>query len=156
MKICSKCNIEKDYSEFGRWKHCKTCLAKIQRERTIKERLTPEGKEKHNKWANEFYKRHRDKCVLYMRKRRKTKDYKEKMHSYRKQKKDIIYNQEVITKKRYHEKNRDTISDRYIVHLLSTQGYGKPEHLIKEKELLETYRIHIQLKRLIYATNLNK
>lgn len=158
MKLCSRCNIEKDDSAFrvrtDKRRNpplvylnntCYDCDAETQRERVRKQRQTPEGRKKHNQWANKSYHRHRDDRVRKMREKRKTPEYKAKMKEYRENNKQKIYQQEVITKKRYHEKNRDAVTDEYVIGRLIQQGYKREECT---PELIELKRVKILKKRL--------
>lgn len=116
---------------------------------TIKERKhTKEFREKHAKWNMDSYHRVKDVVAAKMKVKRQTPEYKEKMRAYRERNKERIYQQEVITKKRYHEKNRDTISDKYIINQLVNQGYGTKEQVIKNPDLMEFERAKILLHRL--------
>lgn len=161
MKICSRCHIEKEDYEFRVREDkrytpvliylnntCKICDAELQRDRVRKQRSTPDGKKRHNKWAKEFHKRHREEILKKMCERRKTPEYKAYMKEYRKKRKDIIYEQEVITKKRYHEKNRDNLTDRYAINLLRTQGYGASEEIEKDKEFIDLKKSQVLRKRI--------
>lgn len=80
-----------------------------------------------------------------MREKRKTPEYKAKMKEYRENNKQKIYQQEVITKKRYHEKNRDAVTDEYVIGRLIQQGYKREECT---PELIELKRVKILKKRL--------
>jgi hypothetical protein len=71
------------------------------------------------------------------------------MRAYRKRNKDKIHNQEVVTKKRYHEKHRDNVTDEYVIRQLITQGVATRDSLRSHPELIEAKRIQILIKRQI-------
>lgn len=157
MQTCLICGEEKEVSEFrGKTdkrikdpvkrvffsKTCKKCEAAKQKERVKKQRSTPEGKERHNKWANEFHSRHREKCLAKMKERRQTPEYKAYMKAYREKNKEKIKEQELITKRKYHEKNKKEITDKYASHILRTQGKDiSEENLELEKVKILVHRI---------------
>lgn len=108
----------------------------------------PEYKKKKNEWELGRYYRKREEINAKQREKRKTPEFKAYMKAYRERRKEIIYQQEVITKKRYHEKNKTRLTDRYIVNLLRTQGYGTPEELFKNKELISTKKTKVLIARI--------
>lgn len=187
MKVCNRCHIDKDDSEFRtrKEKHknsvyqllnstCKKCDAELSREyynrikdnpdfieknrkrgleyrnknydEIAKRRKTAEYLIKHNSWEKKRYEKYSDFINERSRLRRKTKEYKKSMKEYRKKNKDKIYIQEVVTKKRYHEKNRDLITDKYCLNLIrSNEGFTKGEIT---KEMIEVKRNQILLWRI--------
>lgn len=138
MKVCSRCNIEKDDSEF-RMRHdkrnggsfylnntCKKCDAEITRLSYREWRKTPEGKKINRERAKAYYKRERDKVKRKMKQKRQTPEYKAKNREYRNRNKEKIHGQEIITKKRYHEKNKKQITDKYVKQQLRQDGNYNP------------------------------
>ena len=159
MKVCAHCQIEKDESFFGHKcdkrrnpplhyldNVCNECRAARQRERTRKERQTPEGRAKHNFWTNESHKRNREKNLAKMKERRATPEYKAYMKAYRERRKEIIYQQELITKRKYFDKNRDSVSDEYCIQKIKEQQKITRENITAE--MIERKRIQILIKRL--------
>lgn len=168
LKVCSNCKVEKSESDFRVRKDkriknpkkriylnnvCLTCEAIQQRERNKKQRLTKEGRERHNRWAREFHQRHREKCIAYLRDRRKAPEFKVYMKAYRERNKERIRQQEIITKQRYQEKNRDSLSDEYIIRLLICQGIGDRGTLMKNYDVIEAKRLQLLIKRKINNVN---
>lgn len=163
-KVCAKCGIEKDDEQFRiridkrvlkpsglvyRNNRCLKCESEINSERSKNERKTDEGKAKHNKWAKEFHKRHRDKCLDKMKEYRATPEYKEYMKEYRLKNKEKIKNQEKLTKKKYSEKNRDSITDKYVARVLRANGDNRSiEEILKDQSLIEIHRSKILISRI--------
>lgn len=85
-------------------------------------RDTPEFKKKKNEWELKRYHKKKDEINAKLREKRKTAGYKKYMKAYRKRNKAKIFKQEVITKKRFHEKNRDAVTDTYCINLMRAQG----------------------------------
>jgi hypothetical protein len=161
-KVCSRCQSEKPKTDFRIRTDkrsepaftylnntCMKCDADIQRERHRRQRATAEGRQKHNDQAKTFHRRHREKVLSIGKQKRQTPEYKEKMRAYRKRNKDKIHNQEVVTKKRYHEKHRDNVTDEYVIRQLITQGVATRDSLRSHPELIEAKRIQILIKRQI-------
>jgi hypothetical protein len=163
MKTCTNCHTSKAESEFRvridkRIKNpsgciylnnqCLSCEAAASRERVKRERQTPEGRKKHNKYALQFHQKNRDKCIARMKERRQTPEYKAYMKAYRQKKREKIQEQERITKKRYSDKHRDAVTDEYVLQKLVEQGFGTKEELKNNKELIEIKRVKILTKRL--------
>lgn len=127
---------------------CLKCEAEKQKERTKRERATPEGRKKHNQWAKEFHVRHRDKVLAYGKARRKTAEFKRYMKKYRKRNKEKIAKQEKITKRRYQEKHMNALTDLYVK---SKLGFTKNEEV--PKEIIEAKRMQLKLVRTIHGRN---
>ena len=162
LKTCSRCKAKKGKSDFRvrvdkrSSPHfaylnstCLKCDAEKTAERSRLQRSTPEGRAMHNKWANEFHKRHREKCIELMKSRRGSDEYKKMMKEYRLKNKDKIYQQEVITKRRYHEKNRDAVTDAYVINQLVNQGVADKDGILSCPGLIEAKRLQILIKRKI-------
>src|ERR1035437_8975402 len=109
---------------------------------------TSEYLKKHNQWAKKWYYKMKDVINAKAKTKRETPEYKAYVVAYRERRKDRIYKQEVVSKKRYHEKNRDAITDRYAINLLRTQGYGTVEEIENNPELIEIKRSEILLSRI--------
>lgn len=108
-----------------------------------KRRNCPEFRKKKAGWENKRYHRIKDRVSARMKIKRQTPEYKQMMREYRTRNKHKIYSQEVITKRRYHEKNRDNTTDKYVKNLLRTQG------LAITPEIVEAKRLQILIKRKI-------
>lgn len=146
--ICPRCGLPKEESEFRirvdkRVKYqsgliyrnnvCLSCEAAAQRARYEKQKNDPVYKAKHAVWALAAHKKYREKNIARMKIKRGTPEYKKYMRAYRDRNKDKIFQQEVITKKRYHEKNRDALTDVYISGLLKCSGKEISNEAIQEK-----------------------
>jgi len=163
MKICSRCKILKEDDQFrlrydkrGKGSKkltylnntCKKCDSEISNRSYFKNKYDPEF---HKNWiakSNEYYHKNKAAIAKKMKEKRQTPEYKIKMKTYREKRKSIIQQQEVITKRRYHEKHRDGVTDSYVIRQLVTQGFGKYEEIEKNKDLIEIKRIKILNKRL--------
>lgn len=154
-KICAHCKKEKPAKDYRvRYDKrsepiiqylnntCRECDAEISRINQQKVRSTPEGRRRHCDWARTSYKRRRDKVIVQMKERRQTPEYKEMMRQYRQRNKTKIYDQEVVTKKRYHIKHRDGLTDGYIRRLFIGNGLGEPT-----PELIQAKRIQLLIQR---------
>lgn len=155
-KTCSRCNNVKAKTEFRvRWEKrqvppfpylnntCKKCDAEIALENHYKNRRTPEGRKRNQESAKKAYKKRRDKAVEHMKKKRSTPEYKKMMRDYRQRNREKIQQQEIITKRRYHEKNRDAVTDAYVINNLRQKGIIEPS-----VEQMEMQRVKILTKRL--------
>lgn len=160
MKVCSRCHIEKQDGEFrlrfdkkGKGSRqrkyltniCKACESEISNQHYFKNKDNPEF---HREWvqkSRDYYHKHKDEIKEKMKAKRQTPAYKEMMKVYREKRKDIIYQQEVVTKRRYHEKHRDKITDKYIIGLLRTAGI-EPQKITRE--LIEIKRSEVLLHRI--------
>lgn len=172
MKTCKRCGIEQDDDQFkdkssvtnGKRYHykigvCRLCINAESSAYFRKQRTTEDGRQKYNAKAREMHEKHRDKILIKQKEYRSTPEYKSKRKAYIEKNKEKIRQQGIECKRKYHEKNRDEITDKYVVNLLRTQGYGKPEDLIKNKELIEIKRSEIILSRIkaeIYEQKNNK
>lgn len=114
MKICTKCEIEKDLSEFHKRKDgkfgvrsiCKECL-----NRSTKENYDSEY---HKSYYKKYYHENKDKIKSYKKKRDKHILNPESLEKSRQRSKDYYYkNKESINiyQKEYREKNRSKNSD---------------------------------------------
>lgn len=161
MIVCTRCDKEKEDSKFrirtDKRRNppliyvnnvCKDCESEISKERVRNQRKTEEGRKRHNKWAMASYQRNREKNIHRMREARKTPEYKAYMKEYRKRRKEIIQQQEQVTKRKYHEKHRDAVTDSYAIRLLVTQGFGTYEEIEKQRELIDLKKVQILTKRL--------
>lgn len=180
-KICTRCKVEKEKSQFrirlGKKKYwmmnatCMDCDAEIskayyqrikdnedfkkknrERQKIYAEKHPdqirklnnrPERKKKKAQIEMKRYKKMRDVICARQKIKRQTPEYKKMMKEYRENNKEKIYEQEVVTKKRYHEKNRDSITDKYCIHQLRQQGISEIT-----PELIEWERGQILVARL--------
>lgn len=159
MKVCSKCKCEKDDSEFRvrfsirKTKKyfylnptCKKCDSKIALDNYKKKINNPKYKLKILEQSRIRYHKHREVRIENARKYRITTSAKKNRKQYIEKNKDKIYQQEVLCKRRYHEKNRDEISDVYCISRLRQQNKDiTPENIeIKRVEILKK-RIKIEI-----------
>lgn len=108
----------------------------------------PEWKKKWLKKARDYYHAHREEIMKKMKAKRQTTEYKTKMKMYRHKNKNKIFAQEVITKKRYYEKNRDGVTDQYVLNQLRTQKLIDVDYA-PTPELIEAKRLQLLIKRQI-------
>lgn len=164
MKVCSRCKIEKEDDQF-RWRYekrgkgsralkylnntCRQCDSEIQNKNYFKNKDNPDFRKKWVEKSNEYYHAHKEQIKVKMMAKRQTPEYKKMMRDYRKRRKGIIHSQEVVTKRRYHEKHRDNVTDEYIIRQLITQGLATRESLKGHPEIIEAKRLQILIKRKI-------
>lgn len=163
MKVCSRCHIEKDNSDFRLRKDkrddriylnntCKKCDAELQRIYYNSVKDNQDFKNKNRKrvkdWANSLGDQYTEKT----KKRRQSEIYKKSMRQYRKKNKAKIYEQEKITKNRYHTKHRDNLTDEYVTRQLISQGVATRESLKLHPEIIEAKRIQLKIKRITNAS----
>ena len=159
-KCCKRCKVVKSGTNFrirtearrgGHFKYlnntCRECDNKITRERwnTIKDR--PEEIAKNRKRSNEYREKNKEKVLEKNKIRRQSEYHKVNRRKYIERNKEKIYAQEVITKKRYHEKNRDAITDKYAFNLLRTQGIIDKDIAKKHPEIIEVKKAQLLLQR---------
>ena len=108
---------------------------------------TIEFKKKHAELNNKSY--HKNKEIISERTKiyRTTDHYKELRKSYRQKNKDKIRKQETVCKKRYHEKNRDELTDKYVLRLITTQGYCDKNTLLNNPSIIQAKKLQILIKR---------
>lgn len=112
---------------------------------------TQEFKQKHAAQENARYYKMKDIVSAKMKIKRQTPEYKEMMRAYRCKNKEKIAKQELITKRRYHEKHRDKLTDEYIIRQLISQGVATRESLKIHPEIIEAKRIQLLIKRKVNA-----
>lgn len=159
MKTCSRCKKRKKDSKFRMRKEkrrggcsylnniCKKCEGEVSNQNYFAHKDDPEWMEKWRQKSMEYSRAHREQVNQRQKLKRATAAYKKMKLEYRKKNKEKIARQEVITKRRYHEKNRDGLTDKYIVARMGLTIKDLP--LIKETmpELLELKRAQIKLTR---------
>lgn len=94
---------------------------------------------KHNEWEKARYVRKKDQIKAKSKEKRKHPEYKKKMREYRQKNKEKIFQQELATKRRYHEKNKKGITDKYVRNQLRQVGNLNPtpeEIEIKRAQIL--------------------
>ena len=97
-KVCNKCNIEKDVTEFySSRKKCKTCIIEYQREynqnnKEKRKKYLKENKEKISKKGKEYYQKNIEKMNRKVYERRK-----------RKMKNDLVYRLKIKLRKKIRE-----------------------------------------------------
>lgn len=165
MKICSRCKKEKKDDQF-RWRYdkrgkgskelkylnntCRKCDTEISNRHYYKNKEDKNFISNWTKKSIDYYAVHSDEVKAKMKLKRQTPEYKKMMRLYRERRKEIIYRQEVITKRRYHEKHRDNVTDEYVIRQLITQGVATREGLLSHPEIIQAKRIQILIKRKIY------
>ena len=111
-KVCSKCNIKKDVTEFySSRKKCKTCIIEYQREynqnnKEKRKKYLKENKEKISKKGKEYYQKNKEKRKKY------TEKNKEKRKKYLKENKEKINEQHREYYKEYYQNNKEKINER--------------------------------------------
>lgn len=164
MKVCSRCKKRKRDNQFrfrydkrGRGSKalvylnntCRKCDSEIQNKNYFKNKDNPEFRKKWVDKSREYYYAHKEEIKEKMRLKRQTPEYKAMMKAYRQKRKDIIREQEIITKKRYHEKHRDNLTDTYIIRQLANQKIADKHDLVNHPEIIEAKRLQILIKRKI-------
>lgn len=156
-KICSRCKVGKDLSEFrmrydkrGKGSKslvypnntCRKCDTEIQNKYYFKHKDTPGFLEKWINKSREYYSANREKIKEKMKLKRQTPEYKAMMKAYREKNKEKIYKQELVTKQRYHKKNRDNITDTYAINILKNNKKEVNEESIEiQKNKILIHRI---------------
>jgi hypothetical protein len=123
MKICTKCNIEKEFIEFSKDKYhktgyksiCKICAKKYIEDNKEKiKKYFEDNKDKFKERKKQYYKENKDKIILksieYVKKNKeKTQNYMKQYHkkNYEKNKKNIL-NRVKLYKKNNKEKVNET------------------------------------------------
>ena len=110
-KVCTKCNIKKDVTEFySNRKKCKTCIIEYQREynqnnKEKRKKYLKENKEKISKKGKEYYQKNKESIIKRSTEYRE--ENKEKRKKYREENKKKINEQ----KREYYRKRKkyDTI-----------------------------------------------
>lgn len=156
---CKKCDAELTRIYYNKRKHDtefraknaarsrEYCNKNFEQIRLKKD--SPKWKKKKSEWENNRYHRKKDEIAAKNKIKRQTPEYKAMMRAYRKKNKEKIYNQEVITKRRYAEKHRDNITDEYVIRMLIGEGVATRESLKLHPELIQAKRIQILIKRQI-------
>lgn len=114
-------------------------------------RSTEEYRKQHNQWELNRYHLKKDEINARQREKRKTPEYKAYMKEYRAKNKERIYQQEVITKERYHEKNKKQLTDKYIIRLFLSNGFPYPTPIE-----IEMKRAEVLISRLRKFTSKKK
>jgi hypothetical protein len=146
MKICKKCGIEKDESEFykrkiGYEKTCKKCRNQKSKENYIKNK--EEKKEYQKKWNKENKEK-----IKIINKENHSKNRDRDNEMMRK-----WYNENEAKRKEYREKNKDEINETSkkwrIKNKEKLKEYGKKyreDNKEKRKEYLKKYNIEYRIK----------
>lgn len=111
---------------------------------------TEEFKKKHSELEGKRYHRMKDIINAKLKEKRKNPILKQKRREYIKKNKAKIFKQEVITKKRYHEKNKSLVTDVYTINILRGEGKLNPsrEEIDIKKAKILTWRIKKLLQNL--------
>lgn len=160
-KICTGCKNKKGKDQFrirdkkykGESRYylsprCKGCENEEQKIRYLKIKDDLLFKKKNHQRAKDYCKKNKTRIKQKNSIKRQTDKYKTYVKEYRKKNKAKIQQQETVTKNRYHSKNRDPITDKYVIRQLISQGYGSKEQVMGDKELIELKRIQILNKRI--------
>lgn len=159
-KKCSCCNNVIDIEMFrvrldkrhGLIYHnntCKQCDAKKARIYYNENKNLNEFKEKAKNRSRKSYYKNRERNLVKQKEYRSKPKNKIARRDYVRQNSQKIKSQEIITKKRYHEKNRDGLTDTYVVKQLK-QSTGLPKEAILEyPQLIECKRLQLKTIRLI-------
>lgn len=131
---------EKNVKRVRAYAHKNVDVIKVRRQ-------TKEYLEKHAKWELNRYYRMKDVINGKAKVKRQTPEYKAKMKAYREKNKEKIFKQEVVTKKRYHEKHRDNLTDKYIIRQLISQDVATREVLLAHPEIIEAKRLQLLIIR---------
>lgn len=153
---CRKCDIDvariyynkhKDEPEFKR-KNAERAKRYTESNADIvkQRRSTAEYLKKHAYWESNRYYKMRDKINARQKIKRQTPEYKAYMKAYRAARKEKIYRQELITKKRYTDKNRDSVSDEYCIAKIKVQKNINRDAITPE--MIQIKRGQILIKRL--------
>lgn len=110
---------------------------------------TIEFKKKHAGWELNRYHKVKDIIAAKMKIKRQTKEYKKMMRDYRAKNNEKIFQQEMVTKKRYQVKNRDSLSDVYILGVLGLSLKEKNNIRKNAPELIELKREELKFHRLL-------
>lgn len=162
MKVCTRCKKDLDDSCFRKRRDtykdsvyfslnptCRKCDSEITKIYYANKKDIPEFKNKNRERVKKHRQDNWEIEKIKAKNRRQTPEYKEMMRNYRKKNKEKIYQQEAIGKRKYYEKNRDGLTDIYIIGLYRTQGLADEETLKKHPELIEAKRLQILLTRKI-------
>lgn len=163
MKRCNRCNKTKSDDSFriryekrkGNFYYlnntCRKCdseLSTIYRS-SVKDNL--DWKQKNRERSNKYRLDSIDIVRERTQARRQSKAYKEYRKKYIQKNKNRIMKQERICKRRYHEKNRDALTDTYIINRLTQKSpLSKneiPPALIKLKRLQIICKRSLKLKQ---------
>lgn len=157
-KTCTKCNEGKPISRFrNRYKRkngkkeywqngkCMDCEGKEQSLRYWK------NPEKHREYSKQYANKHSKEMSEYNKQYRKDNPdwWENYMKGYRRDNKKRIAELHKIISKKWHQENRDLLSDTYVIHKIISKTNLKRKDVEGNKELIELYRANILLKRKI-------
>lgn len=160
-KNCTNCKKDKDVTDFrlrhdkrkGNYyyfnNHCKECENEKQKEYYEKAKNNENFKIKNRKRVKKYIEKNIDIVKEKTKKRRLGNKYRENRKQYILKNKDKIYEQEKICKLKYHNKNRDELTDKYIVRLILQKTNLRKEDILNCPKLIEVKRKQIQLIRKI-------
>lgn len=159
-KNCSRCKgdlpIEQFRKRFDKRSNstyynstCRTCDNAISMENHEKRKNDPVYIEKQNKRSAKYRLLNAE---LIKQQNKETHTYKNPRfkkwrQKYIKKNNKKIQQQEVITKKRYHEKNRDNLTDKYIIKLLCSGYSMEKTFVIANPHLIEEHRAKVKAER---------
>ena len=161
-KVCTRCTTEREISFFRQRycirnhvkyfypnNHCKDC------ERKEANHYYHLNREEHSRKAREYARRTRPARNAYQRKWREEHpdQLKARVKAYREKNRAKIIAQEKITKRRYWEKQRDVLSDVYIIRMLLQRGRKHQSVITREGIKAHPELIEMQRKSLIDRRN---
>lgn len=157
-KICTRCNylkksdcfrvrIKNGYSYLN--PTCKDCDNELRKKYHEKKKKDAVYMQKNRDRVLNYRNNNLEKCREKQRERIKTKEWKDYMKKWILDNKDTVLVQNRVRGKRWMKKQRDGITEQYILTLLSHPREGLGRGVIKQyPELVKFYQSHIKLKRL--------
>jgi len=119
------------------------CLSAQRKVRYLSVKDTEEYKKKHAAQNLKHYHENKDSYKIRAKKYRESENAKTIRKEYIQKNKDKIYSQESVCKRKYHEKNRDSLTDKYAINILKTQGIKNPT-----KEHIEIKKVKCLISRI--------
>ncbi len=156
MKTCTKCGDPKPDDRFrtrtkGKYTwifgKCMDCEAKEQRARNEIKKQDTKQKQIWRERAKAYRNKNKEEYNAKQREKKKDPKHKEYMRKYRKENAEKIAADHKIVARRFHEHNRDNLTDTYITNKLTNdKKHPFPKHLITP-EMIEVKRLQIQILR---------
>lgn len=142
MKVCTKCKVEKEFSEFIKNKNCKNglkpqckqCLKKYyldnkQKRKEYLEKNKEKIKEQRKEYYKQYYKQNKDKLIQYHKKY--TYENNEHLKKYAKQYREKNKEKNKEYKKIYLQKNKNIINKKLKEYAINRR---KTDYLFKFKQ----------------------
>lgn len=157
-KICTCCKMPKSKKRF-RWRtkkgytyqqgKCIDCENAEQKIRYDSKKDNIDFKIKNRQRVKNYQRENWDVVQEKNKKRRQTKRYKENRRKYTLKNYDKISRDHKIRAKKWFEKNRDELSDSYVVSKIIGKTKVSPDEVRREPELIEIKRMQLKLGRVI-------